>query len=353
MYATFTQITPAIHLRRKRLLPVAGVVMVRQGQKVNSESILAEASVSTHHVLIDVVKTFGLPGPKAAEPLIQRKVGENLGEHDIIAETGGLFSQVIRTPAPGKIISIHDGQVLIQTEAKKISLQANYSGTIVEVIPDRGAIIETTGVLIQGAWGNGKSAAGPLLFKSEARTSPFTSSGIEIMGRGSIIAAALCNDAELLDLAKELPVAGLILGTMPASLREKALAMPYPILLIDGFGQTGLNSAAFKALSLYNNSEVTLNTFFGSDSSISRPEVVITVRLSNVVPATQPRVTAGQVVRIHSAPFLSQIGTIEKILPGLTALPNGLRVCAASVIMENKERKTIPIYNLDVIGFTQ
>jgi hypothetical protein len=37
----------------------------------------------------------------------------------------------------------------------------------------------------------------------------------------------------------------------------------------------------------------------------------------------------------------------------LTALPNGLRVCAASVIMDNKERKIIPIFNLDVIGFAQ
>ena len=353
MYTSFTQFTPAIHVHRRRILPAAGTVMVRQGQRVNADDIIAEAILPTRHVLLDVVRSFGLSGPKAAESLIQRKVGETLGEHDIIAETGGLFSRVIRTPAPGKIMSIRNGQVLIQTETKTIQLAAMYSGTISEVVAERGAVIETSGALIQGAWGNSHFANGPLLCKAESKESLLTSADFEITSRGSIIASSVCTDGSMFDTAAALPVAGLILGSMPFSLMEKALAQPYPIVLTEGFGKCGMNDTALKILSLYNNHEMTLNAGQENETFYSRPEAMIFAPVDERSLMIQSRVTAGQSVRIHTTPYIGQTGTIEKLLPGLTVLPNGLRVCAASIIMDNKERKTIPIFDLDVIGFTQ
>ena len=353
MHTTFTQITPSIQLRRRRTLPLDGTVMVRQGQRVKAEDVIAEATLPTHHVLVDVVRTFGLSGPKAAEPLIQRKVGEALSEHDILAETGGMFSRVIRTPGVGKIVSIRDGQILIQTESRTLSVLANYAGTIAEIDAKRGAVIETEGALIQGAWGNGKFAIGQLLCKAQTATSFLTSADLEITARGCIIAAAACNDAKLLDLATTLPVAGLILGTLPASLREKALTLPYPLLLIEGFGQSGLDGNALQLLAQFNNREATLNAQVDAENGLDRPEVLISSPAENNASLTVANITSGQRVRIHSAPFMGQTGTIEKILPGFTLMSNGLRVCAASVIMDNKEKKTIPIFNLDVLGFTQ
>lgn len=354
MYTSFTQFTPAIHVHRRRLLSAAGTVMVRQGQRVNADDIIAEATLPTRHVLLDVVRTFGLSGVKAAESLIQRKVGETLGEHDIIAETGGLFSRVIRTPAPGKIMSIRNGQVLVQTETKTIQLAAMYSGTISEVIAEHGAVIETSGALIQCAWGNSRFANGPLLCKAESKESSLTIADFEITSRGSVLASSICTDTNMFDVAAALPVAGLILGSIPFSLMEKALAQPYPILLTEGFGKSGMNDTALKILSLYNNHEVTLNAGQENEPSRSQqPEAMIFAPVDERSLTIQSRVTAGQSVRIHTAPYMGQTGTIEKLLPGLTVLPNGLRVCAASIIMDNKERKTIPIFDLDVIGFTQ
>jgi hypothetical protein len=353
MYTTFTQFTPAIHLRRSRVLPVVGTVMVRQGQKVNSDDVIAEAVIPTRHEMVDVAKALGLSSSKAAEALIQRKVGETISEQDILAETGGLFSRIIRTPAPGKIIGIREGKILIQTETTKLSVKALYSGSIAEIIPDRGAIIETSGSLIQAAWGNGKFAVGPLLTKIESRKTAMVAADLAITARGSIIASSSCNNENLLENAAALPVAGLILGTMPAALIEKARALPFPILLVDGFGTSGLNNAAAKYLSQYNNHECYVNASMQFDASYHHPEILISAAIENTDLGKAARATAGQLVRIHSGPFASQTGTIEKVLPGLTALPNGLRVCAASVIMENKERKIIPVYNLDGIGFTQ
>mgnify|MGYP001201323188 CR=1 FL=1 len=353
MYTTFTQITPAINLRRRRTLSAAGTVMVRLGQKVSADDVIAEAVIPTRHELVDVVRLLGLSKRKTADTLIQRKIGDTLAEQDIIAETGGLFSRVIRTPAPGKIISIRDGQVLIETETRKVQVLAIYSGVIDEIIANRGAVINTTGSIIQGAWGNGKIAVGPLLCKAETSSSNLTQADLEITARGSIIASASCSEEKLFDLAAQLPIAGLILGSMPAALIEKALAQPYAVMLIEGFGKSGMNSAAFKYLSMYNNHEITLNAGVDNETTEHQIEALISAAVEGEIGRGQSRVTSGQTVRIHTAPFLGQSGTIEKVLPGLTLLPNGLRVCAASVIMDNKDRKTIPVNNLDGIGFTQ
>jgi biotin carboxyl carrier protein len=353
MYTTYTQITPPIHLRRSRTLPVSGTVLVRLGQKVAADDVIAEATVATHHEMVDVVRLLGLSGTKAAEDLITRKSGEVLSEHDIIAETGGMFSRIVRTPAPGKIISIRNGQVLIETETRKIELVAHYSGVISEVIANRGAVIETSGSLIQGAWGNGKFGEGRLILQAENAETSLSSAKFDITSRGGIIAAGTLLEEKVFDIAAALPINGLILGSMPVSLVEKALSQPYPVLLIDGFGKSGTNHAAFKYLSMYNSHEITVNAEFDSDASGIKPEALISASVENESSRDQKKVSAGQVVRIHTTPFLGQMGTIEKVLPGLTLLPNGLRVSAVTVVMENKERKTVPVDNLDMIGFAQ
>ena len=353
MYIPYTQITPPIQLRRNRALPVAGTVMVRLGQKVTTDDVIAEAVIPTHHELVDVVRLLGLSDAAESEELIDRKAGETLGEHDIIAETGGLFSRIVRTPAPGKIISIHQGQVLIETETRKLTLLAYYPGLIAEILPNRGAVIETAGSVIQGVWGNGKFAEGTLFCQMETPDSGLNSGSFEINARGTILACANCTEAKFLDTAASLPVSGLILGSMPYSLVQKALAQPYPILLTEGFGKCGMNHAAFKYLTMYNSHGIVLNAEFESGSSVKKPEGLISASVESASTGQQDRGTSGQLVRIHTAPFMGQVATVERFLPGLTALPNGLRVSAASVIMENKERKTIPVDNLDSVGFTQ
>lgn len=352
MYVRMTQITPAIRLHRNRFLPIIGTVLVRQGQKVNSSDIVAEASLPSRHLLVDVVRAFGLSNPKLAESMIKRKAGESIGENDILAESLGLFIKIIRMTEPGKIISIRNGQVLIETKTETLSLKANYSGIISGVFNNRGVVIETSGALIQGAWGNGKTAVGHLFCKAESKSSELEFNSLDINARGAIIVGGVCTNPEIFSIASTLPIAGMIIGTIPASLQEYALKQSYPVLIVDGFGQSGMNSLAWKLLSTNNNHEITLNASFPEALNESRPEALISLTEEIEKESTASLFTKGQLVRIHTAPFMGQTGTVEKILPGLTTLTNGLRVCAVSVIVDNKERKTIPIANLDVIGFT-
>lgn len=352
MLASFAQISPAIKVHRNRVLPISGTVIVRRGQKVSENDIVAEATLPAHHMAVDVAQAFGLADPKAAAACIKRNAGEAIDKNDILAETGGVFSRIIRAQRPGKIVSVRDGVILIETETSSISLKALYPGMVVDVTPDRGVVIETSGAVLQGAWGNGLTGSGPLICKTESRSAELVFSSLEVTARGSVLAAGTCSKPDLLVQAGTLPVAGLILGTMPASMREIALAQPYPVLLIDGFGSTGMNSASWKLLYELANKEIIVNAESTNGVAPTKPEALVCAPVDDKNTASAKMFTTGQQVRIHAAPNIGQTGRIEKILPGTVTLANGLKVTAASIIMDNNERKTIPVANLDVIGFT-
>ena len=352
MYTRMTQINPAIHLFRERLLPINGAVVARVGQKVNPNDVVAEVSLPARHDLVDVVRIFGLPSAQAATALIKRKVGETVAQNDLLAETGGLFSRMIRCQTPGKIVSINNGQILIETQSETLNLKANYAGVVSKVIANRGVEIEINCLLVQGAWGNHKLTNSNLIIKSSDQRSEIEVNSLDVNIRGMILLGGTCNDAKILDLAATLPIGGMILGTMPAALRENAIKQPYPILLVDGFGREGMNERAWKLLAANKSRELTLNAQFKGSESDDRPEVLIPLSDEAQESNSATRLTRGQLVRIHAAPLMGKIGIVEKVLPGLTQLNNGLRVCAASVMVDNKERIIIPVSNLDVIGFT-
>jgi hypothetical protein len=149
-----------------------------------------------------------------------------------------------------------------------------------------------------------------------------------------------------------MPLRGLILGSLNPSLLSVASRMPYPILVLDGFGKIPMNSAAFKLLTTNERREVSVNAEPWDLYSGSRPEVVISLPTTGVI--TQP-VEAGyfvpeQQVRVISAPYRGKIGTIANLDPGLYLFPNGIRALAAQVNLETGEDAVIPLANLEVLA---
>jgi transcription antitermination factor NusG len=98
--------------------------------------------------------------------------------------------------------------------------------------------------------------------------------------------------------------------------------------------------------------EIILNAESTTGLTPSNPEALVYAPAEEQMAASAKLFTSGQQVRINAYPLVGQTGTIEKIIQGQVSLPNGLKVAAASIIMDNNERKTVPITNLDVIGFS-
>lgn len=336
---------------RERVLPVAGKVLVRLQQKVGLGDIVAETRWAREHAMLDVARMLGISA-NAADRLIKCKVNDRLAAGTEIAVGKGLFPRTVRVPREGRVVAVGGGQVLMEVGETKLELRAGIPGTVIEIIPDRGVVIQTAGGLAQGMWGNGRIDTGLLINLTDGPDSVLTAGRLDVSLRGSIILAGMVKDAETLQVAAELPVRGLILSSIYPSLLQKAREMRYPIIATDGFGPLAMNSVAYKLLSTNAKREVTVNAEVFDRYTGARPEVIIPLPISADPPAPRDVDTfaPGSQVRMRRPPHMGMIGSIVSIKPGLSTLPSGLRARAAEVKLENDETALVPLVNLEVVG---
>lgn len=348
MQIATTHFLPLTLVRRQRLLPSAGKVLVHTGQKVNAQDVVAETRLMGQHFMVDVRRALGLRSTEQAEKLIKRQVGELIQKDDVLAQTKGLFAHVLRAPVGGVIISIQSGKVLIEAPGAMLRLQAGFAGIVVDVTANFGAAVETTGALAQGVWGNDRFDQGLLLVTATKPDEPLTKEKMDVSMRGALVMGGPCSQAEVLRMGAEMPLRGLILSSITADLLPLASSMPFPVVVIEGFGIIPYNTAAFELLSTNERRDACLkasarNTFTGE-----RPEVIIPLPANAEIPSVLTDFKPGKRVRILGMPLTPQIGTIVKVRSGRTRLSNGLSAACAEVRVENNTI-LVPLVNLDVL----
>ncbi len=351
MLAPVHHILALTTILRERVLPIDGKVNARLNQKVSPSDVVAEASWAREHIFLDVGRTLNL-SPNEADKLIRCKVGDRVAAGAVIATGQGLMRKTVTVPRDGKVVVTGGGQVLIEVGESRMELRAGVPGNVVQIIPDRGVVIQTAGALVQGVWGNGRVDTGILTNLAERPDSVLTAGRLDVSLRGSVIIAGQCKDADTLEAAAELPVRGLILASLFPSLLSVAREMRYPIILTDGFGSMPMNSAAYRLLVTNAKREATLNAESFDRYRGARPEVIIPLPVSSEPAPPQEVATfaTGLTVRLRRPPAAGMIGTIMTLRPGLSTLPSGLRAPAADIKLENGEQVLIPLINLEVVG---
>jgi len=349
MIVPVTHVSPLITIRRSRLLPEKGQVLVRAGQKVIATDIIGEVLLPGNHLIVDVRRALGLSRPGEAEKVIDRHTGERLQKGDVIAETTGILPRVVRSSVDCQIVAIANGQVVLETEPAKMALKAGFNGTVMEVLPERGATIETNGVLVQGVWGNQQADYGLLLVLAKTPDEEFTRARLDINMRGAVVLAGHASQPDALKAAAELPIRALILASMSADLIDLASSLPIPILLVEGFGRIPMNHAAFGLLTSNEKRDICVNACKWNPLSGERPEIIIPLPADGLDTRETANLAPETPVRVLCAPYQGQVGTIVFVKPGMTTLPNGLFAQVAGVQLENDETITIPLQDLDVL----
>ncbi|HKJ38561.1 MAG TPA: hypothetical protein VJ972_07280 [Anaerolineales bacterium] len=351
MLAPVLHILPLTTIVRERTLPVAGNVNIGVNQKVSPTDVVAGATFAREHVLLDVARTFGV-SVKEANKLIKVNEGDRVPEDGLIAESTGLIKRTIRAPRSGRVMVSGGGQVLMEVGDARVELRAGLPGNVIQVLPERGVVIRTVGALIQGTWGNGRIDHGLMTKKIEKMDDILTSDLLDVSLRGSVILGGHVRDLETLKFAAEMPVRGLIVSSLSPALIQPAMQMRYPILVLDGFGNKPMNSAAFNLLTTNDRREVTVNAEHFDRYSGNRPEAIIPLPVQEEPeePNDYVMFAVGQQVRMRRAPQVGMIGSIVDLPNGLSKLPSGLRAPAAEVKLEDGTNALVPLVNLEVVG---
>ena len=333
------------------MLPVEGVVLVRAGQEVKADEVIAQAEINPEHISLNIERGLDVPRSRVSNYL-KREIGDDIPEGGVIAKRSGMFSREVRAPRAGKLVAVGGGQVLLQVSNRPFDLLAGIPGTVLEIKADLGAVIQTSGAWVQGVWGNGGLEVGPLQLISQEKNQALTPGQLDTNNQGSIVLAGHCGSREALEKGVDIRLKGLVLGSMTTRLIPVASRIPYPIMLIDGFGKIPMNSAAYNLLSTNVQREVTLNAMQYNLLTGDRPEVVIP--LSRVENPPMP-INIGQIkpsdrVRILRQPQQGKVGTVKAVLPGVKRFPSGLQAEAVEVSLEDGEKVVVPVANIEVLG---
>lgn len=344
-------ILPLTTVVRERVLPIKGNVVARIGQKVSSADVVAEATWAREHIFLDVARAFNIT-PEAADRLIRCKAGDKIPAGAVVATSSGLLHKTIRAPRPGRVVAAGGGQVLLESGESRMELRAGISGNVTQIVADRGVEIQTTGALIQGVWGNGRVDTGVMINLAEKPDTVLTPGRLDVSMRGMVLIVGEVREPEALQAAADVPIRGLIAGSMFPSLIPVAREVRYPIVLTEGFGALPMNAAAYRLITTNAKREATLNAELFDRYSGARPEVIIPLPATTPPPAPHDveAFAPGQTVRLRRQPAAGQIGTIEALHDGAATFPSGLRAPAAEVRLESGERLLIPLVNMEVVG---
>jgi hypothetical protein len=350
MLAPVTHVLPMTRIRRHRLLPVTGRVLVRKGQTLTPLDVVAEAVLEPKHILLDVARGLGVRIADSDQYIV-REAGESISESDVLAGPVGWGKRVVRAPCSGKIVLIGRGKILIEEEKEPYQLFAGLPGEVISLVPGRGAVIESIGALAQGVWGNDKINFGQLRVLIKKMEDILTIELLDIDLRETVVFAGYCGEEQVLQAVDDLPLKGLILSSMASSLIPFAEKLSLPVVILEGFGLLPVNSSAFNLLITSDRREIALNAEKIDQYTNRRPEVFINLPVNQVVhePRDATLFSPGQKVRIVRAPYQSQIGTLVSLKPGLEVLPNGIKANSAEIELENSIRVKLPLANLEVL----
>jgi hypothetical protein len=332
-YPVETQITPLTTIRRERLLPVGGEVLVGTGEMVGPADVVARCRLPGEVRVVDASRALGIRRERVSK-YARTAIGDTVQAGDVLAAPQGLlgrFKRSCRSPVDGQIIAVRNGMFLIEAAPTTYELHAHIKGQVTNIMPRLGVVISTVGALIQGVWGSGGEAEGILK---------------------ALIVGGRILDEEPLEKAVEAQIRGLVVGSVNADLRSALQSLPFPVLLTEGFGMLPMSERTFQLLHSNLGREAMLSGVTQARRGLKRPELLIPLRSEEELPSEESRprpLEIGMEVRTLRAPYLGATGTVIDLPARPRIVESGGRLPVAEVELDKQGTVIVPVANLELI----
>jgi hypothetical protein len=340
-------------IRRERMLPVRGSVLLQNGGRVGSLDIVAKADTSGHLRPVPLARYLHTTEGNLSKYLV-KNTGEDIQPRDLIAarpEFFGMLRRTYRAPGAGRIAALQGAWLTLDLADKPFELQALYRGTIVNVVQRLGVVIEATGALAQGVWGAGGESYGVLKKMVDTPDQILEEGKLDMSARGMILVAGGAT-AEAIRRAAQEHAAGLVVGGLPPHLRELIKTLALPTVVTDGLGTCPMSAPFFELLTAHDGDEAIVNTFPSANSPM-RPEVFIPLLATGGdAGLVSPTLTAevGAAVRVLGGERLGATGKIANIPTQRRGLESGLTAWGAEIELGPGDLFFVPWENLELIG---
>jgi len=356
-------------VEKNRRLPIKGKITKQVGDLLKPDDVVATTDLPGNVQMLKVANVLNI-GPADVPDVMLVKEGDKVEKGQMIAETEGLFGffkSDVKSPIDGTVESISDvtGQVVMREAPIPVEVDAYMSGTVKEIIPDEGVIVETDAAFIQGIFGIGGESRGTMKILVDNREQELTIDLLNESHKGKIVVGGSFVNLETYKKALSLQIAGIVVGGFNYYDLEEILGytlgvaitgsedLVTSLIVTEGFGNIRMGSRTFDLLNKENGKFVSINGATQIRAGVIRPEIVIPLQKSeipetSVYQSDDRGISEGSLVRIIRAPYFGKMGEVVSLPPELQQMESETMVRVAEVKIDSGILN-IPRANLEMV----
>jgi hypothetical protein len=368
------QVISSTILNKERTLPIPGKVLVKPGDLVKAEDVIAEAELPNDIQTINVVNLLSIT-PKEIRKFMLKKEGDPVEEREAIAKNKPflgikLFQSIVHAPFKGTVERISDitGQVMIRKPPRRIELLAYVDGKVKNVVEGLGVEIETAAAFIQGIFGIGGEAFGELQMICQDPAKVIEESDITPEYKDKILVGGSHIGYKALKKAMDIGIRGIIVGGFHAKDLKAILGyelgvaitgdedIPTTLIITEGFGKMAMADRTFNLLKSHAGKKVSISGRTQIRAGVMRPEIIVPFSGAEAesvkphIPKSEIGIQPGDEVRIIREPYFGKLGSLVDLPPELIKIDTEARVRIMTVkLTDTGEVVEVPRANVELI----
>ena len=369
-YTPGLKVTEKELITKKRILPLKGEVLVKVGDKVRPDDVVARTYLPGPVEPINVANILGAP-PEDVPHFMLKKEKEKVTEGEILAKSKsffGLFTSVCKSKINGTIESVSHitGQVLIRGNPVPVEVKAYLDGEVVEVFEREGVAVCCWGSFIQGIFGIGGETHGEIKVIVSSPKDVLTEKEIDSSCEGKIIVGGSLVTSSALQKAISVKARGIVvggfddkdlrdflgydLGVAITGSEERGITL----IVTEGFGQINMAERTFNLLKSKEGQSASINGATQIRAGVIRPEAVIPMpgdvksyfrkeEVENI------GMQVGSPVRVIRQPYFGKLGKVVDLPPQLQQLETESSARILQVEFSDGQKAIVPRANVEMI----
>ncbi len=356
---------------KTRRLPIQGEVLVKEGDTVTHDQVVARTQVPGEVHLINVANALGVD-PEEISQFMLKGLKDPVAKNEVFAKRisfFGLFKSFVKSPVDGTIELVSDvtGQVALREAYIPVEVTAYIPGKVVHVMPREGVTIRTPAAFVQGIFGVGGEAHAQLKMIAKSPDDALTAEMIDSSHSGKVIVGGSLVTGDALAKAAKTGVKGIVVGGVEDEDLIKFLGyeigvaitgqeeIGLTLIITEGFGKMKMPQRTFDLLKSFDGREASVNGATQIRAGVIRPEIVIALTEKEAKGLVEDEeeatggMTPGTPVRIIRDPYFGAIGQVASLPVELQKAETESDVRVVQVTLEDGRKVIVPRANVEII----
>lgn len=339
---------------------------------MSASDVIAETFMEGDVTPMNIANRLGC-SPADVPELMIRPEGSEVKKGEPIARSKGIFGMFkseVPAEADGTIESVSSttGQLMIRGAAIPVQVKAYLSGTVVEVLPNEGCIIENDVLMVQGIFGIGGETEGAIHVACKDHEQTLTPDLVTADMKDAVILGGARMTVDALRKAIEVGAAAVVSGGIDDQDLKDLLGrdlgvaitgsekIGITVIVTEGFGDIAMAARTWHLLADKAGRPASVNGATQIRAGVMRPEILVPLEAGENEEEVDPSLAhevgvleIGTTVRVIRDPYFGLLGEVSALPAEPAVLGSGSKARVLEVRFPDGGTAVVPRANVELI----